>query len=291
MKSNSVGQKAKDIIKFTFKQYTFKDKFAFVIYVVMSFLGKLLFFTKPIFEIADDNIARMIVETHYINLPKIFEGVSKKYGKLLIASTIQFFESFSFMFLFFVVPLIAFIIIDPYIFSNFYFDTILLIIGFVVSIIISIILSVKYWPVTHILLRNSTLSMSDALLIAKLNKKSYVKKIIGARLPFYIVTFLYFALEVTLIICGANKVLYNELGDGTFYIIYPIVIILVNLLWLWISRLYIKKNVVSYIVYKDALHVSKPIVVKQVCGEKLDYEPLFKDEEIDFNVVNKKEAK
>ena len=93
MSKNIIAQKSKDLIKFTLKHYSFKDKLVLVIYVLMSFIGKCIFFIKPVFDVADDNLARMIVETHYLNFPMVFKGIKKRYGELLLVDTIRSLES------------------------------------------------------------------------------------------------------------------------------------------------------------------------------------------------------
>ena len=80
----------------------------------------------------------------------------------------------------------------------------------------------------------------------------------------------------------------NLLIVSVFSAIVPLIL---SLLWLVIYRIYISKCVKSYLIYQEVIKISKPIVAKQVSGDKLDYVPLFDDGEIDASILNQKGGK
>ena len=288
MSKNIIAQKSKDLIKFTLKHYNFKDKLVLVIYVLMSFIGKGIFFIKPIFDVADDNLARIIVETHYLNFPMVFKVIKKRYGELLLVDTIRSLESLAIALVLFGLPfLVISLTPNPAIEQT---PGHFIIYGLaVLTLIISYLIGVKYWAVPHIILANSNLTGSDGMLMSKLSKKQYGGKVFLARLPYYLMVILFIGLFVgTILIIQSITNYDNVLIVSVFSDIVPLIL---SLLWLVIYRIYISKCVKSYLIYQEVIKISKPIVAKQVSGDKLDYVPLFDDGEIDASILNQKGGK
>ena len=172
MSKNIIAQKSKDLIKFTLKHYSFKDKLVLVIYVLMSFIGKCIFFIKPVFDVADDNLARMIVETHYLNFPMVFKGIKKRYGELLLVDTIRSLESLAIALVLFGLPFLVLSLTPNPLTEQTPGHYIAYGLA-VLTLIVSYLIGVKYWAVPHIILANSNLTGSDGMLMSKLSKKQY----------------------------------------------------------------------------------------------------------------------
>ena len=70
------------------KRLSFFQKLLLALYFVGSFIGKFIFFLRPIFQIGDQNLALMLNEAHDLELNKIFEGTNdkKRYSSLLLSS-------------------------------------------------------------------------------------------------------------------------------------------------------------------------------------------------------------
>ena len=69
------------------KGKSFFTKLLLGLYLILSFFGKIIFFLRPIFLIADNNLAMMIVEGHDFEFDKVLEGVNskKRYSSLLLS--------------------------------------------------------------------------------------------------------------------------------------------------------------------------------------------------------------
>ena len=125
--------------------------------------------------------------------------------------------------------------------------------------------------------------------MSKLSKKQYGGKVFLARLPYYLMVILFIGLFVgTILIIQSITNYDNVLIVSVFSAIVPLIL---SLLWLVIYRIYISKCVKSYLIYQEVIKISKPIVAKQVSGDKLDYVPLFDDGEIDASILNQKGGK
>ena len=66
------------LAKMAMKGKSLFTKLLLGLYLILSFFGKIIFFLRPIFLIADSNLAMMIVEGHDFELEKLFEGVNSK---------------------------------------------------------------------------------------------------------------------------------------------------------------------------------------------------------------------
>lgn len=63
--------------RISFKKLGLKQRGLLFVYVIMSFIGKLLFFTRPIFSVADENLAEKLNEQKPFSFWSIFDGTLK----------------------------------------------------------------------------------------------------------------------------------------------------------------------------------------------------------------------
>ena len=70
---------------FVYRKMNFTQKLSFLVYLLISFVGKCIIFTRPFFAIADENVGKMVSETRELNLSEAFHGTNnpKKYFGLL----------------------------------------------------------------------------------------------------------------------------------------------------------------------------------------------------------------
>lgn len=85
----SIGYYSRKALKDTrwgFKHMTFTDRLLLMVYIITSFVGKLLFLTRPIFTMADDQLATTLSERKPFSIWLLFEGASdrQRYGHLLV---------------------------------------------------------------------------------------------------------------------------------------------------------------------------------------------------------------
>ena len=69
------------------KGKSFFTKLLLGLYLILSFFGKMIFFLRPLFLIADNNLAMMIVEGQDFEFNKLLEGANskKRYSSLLLS--------------------------------------------------------------------------------------------------------------------------------------------------------------------------------------------------------------
>lgn len=147
------------------------------LYLILSFIGKMFFFLRPIFLIADNNLAMMVVEAHDFEVNKLFEGINNKrrYTSLLLANL--FIEGIMLISVVaFVVPFLVWFLmpafynpnIPPYVF---------MIVGGIVVFVIAIMLSLIYAPMGFVTAKGKGLSAGDVLLLSKEGSKGIKGKI------------------------------------------------------------------------------------------------------------------
>ena len=86
-KFNFYFKKGFVLAKMALKGKSLFTKLLLGLYLILSFFGKFFLFTRPVFLIADNNLAMMIVEGHDFKIEKIFEGINRKkrYSSVLLS--------------------------------------------------------------------------------------------------------------------------------------------------------------------------------------------------------------
>lgn len=173
------------LTKMAMKGKSFFTKLLLGLYLILSFFGKIIFFLRPIFMIADNNLAMMIVEGHDIEVDKLFEGINakKRYSSLLlsclfidgvslIAATIM------------VVPFVVWFFSELY--SPYLSPIIFIVIFSIAAIALTFILQLVYAPMGFITCKGKDLSCGDVLYLSKEGSASIKGKIIGIVLLNYL---------------------------------------------------------------------------------------------------------
>lgn len=265
-------------------------------YLFVSFVGKLVFFLRPFFAIADSNVAKMAAETREFNLAEAFHGSNnpKKYFGLAGAYLVRDLTICMVAFLSYV-PLMIYKAQIVNVNSELYnelMDLVLMIIHIAISsiaLLVGFINSFAYGFVGANLTDGET---SDIMFVARHYSKGIKGRIFWSYFGEYI-------LSVPIVAGGVYGMIY-VLGMGQ-EIWYPLIEIgiwvLVFLLALaWFGVVSLSSLTGRYEVFKAKIPLKKPIVVKEVAGEEPSYVSLFKDDEKDLEAITisqlkKKEGK
>lgn len=252
------------------------------LYLILSFFGKMFLFLRPIFLIADNNLAMMVVEAHDFEVNKLFEGINnkKRYSSLLLsnlylegillAASIVFTAPFliwSFM------PAFYNPMISPYIFVS---------ILSVVVLVIGIMITLIYSPMGFVTAKGKNLSAGDIMLLSKEGSKGTKGKVFFTNfLNYLFITLIIgaFVLAVYLVVLflrDAGGV--PLIADNFIILVILIGLIFVNIFGLLSIRM---SNLVSlYSIYYDSVE-TKHIVVSTRGATKEAYVPLFSDDRED----------
>ena len=286
--------KSKNILKYTLARYNFLTKIQLTIYSVISIIGKIIFFTRPIFEVSDNNLARMIVETRFISISKVFEGVKERYLSLLLNSLIQNLKLLGVVVIVSLPVIIGCLIAYPLAFMEDGGEVItaFFLASFIaLGVILGYLLRIKHYGVAYCLTINPSFSLADAMENSHYGVKGYRWSIILSK----VLIFLIFAVLVLFSVLPI--VLYNEVYiknmPNVFLMVMLLIFVAFSLLSViycfFISRFYLILLVKNYLVYKENISEARPIIVRPLAGEKEDYEPLFVDSSKDISLINKKE--
>ena len=160
------------------KGKSFFTKLLLGLYLILSFFGKMIFFLRPIFLIADNNLAMMITEGHDFEINKIFEGVNskKRYSSLLISGI--FVDGIALM--------AALILVGPFgvwfatTLWNPYVPPIIFVVVFAIAAaVLTIILQLCYAPMGFVTCKGKDLSGGDVLYLGKAGSVGIKGKIFG----------------------------------------------------------------------------------------------------------------
>ena len=260
------------------KGKSFFTKLLLGLYLILSFFGKMLFFLRPIFLIADNNLAMMIVEGHDFEINKTFEGVNskKRYSSLLVSCI--FVDGLAFI--------AALILVAP--FAVWYVSTlwnpymppiIFIIIFGIAAAVLTIILQLCYAPMGFVTCKGKDLSGGDVLYLGKEGSVGIKGKIFGVIFVNYLVIVLFMA-----VLFGVPVALGLTLFDDEGYVsiivnivatIFFLGFIFLDVFVLSLFRLSAKISL--YSLYFDNVE-AKHVIIARKGNAKDTFIPLFTDD-------------
>ena len=268
----------------TLKNISFKEKMFLFAYLILSFIGRIFIFTRPIFEISDNNLSIMMKECHSFSLEKIFEGAtdSKTYGQLLFSYIIKLLTILGNLILY-LLPLAVYwgiTILFGYAYGS---DAIILLeIAVVISAIVCIfyiafiiIMFIYQEPMAYIAQKNKELDASDIMYNATNSLKTQGKWAIFSTylIPFLLlVLFLAIsalAIYVLFYYCGVIG------GFASIILLFVLLFVAANFL----PTLFMAGCIAKFSIIEDVSLTEKIVVVKPVLGEDDKFTPLFTNNE------------
>ena len=260
------------------KGKSFFIKLLLGLYLILSFFGKMIFFLRPIFLIADNNLAMMIVEGHDFEINKVFEGVNakKRYSSLLLSG--MFVDGIAFIAtLILVAPFGVWLATGLY---NPYMPPIIFLIVFgVAAVVLTIMLELCYAPMGYVTCKGKDLSCGDVLYLAKEGSVGIKGKIFGTCLINYLMIVLFmaifFGIPVLLGLTLFDDEGYVSILVNIITIILFIAFIFCNLFVLSTFRLAVKISL--YSLYYDSVE-AKHVVIARKGNTKDVFIPLFADD-------------
>lgn len=299
--------KGKSEAVFAYRKLSFKNKLSLMMYFLVSFIGKIFFFTRPVFAMADQNIGKMISETRDFSLSQAFHGVndSKRYLGLLGTYFVKDLTLIG------VIALAFFPFLSYGGFEAFYSEEVravlternlnddmllvLEIIGIVISSFAVVVSNLDYAGAAYVGAFLPNPETSDILHITKVEMKGSRSKILGQ----IIVQFLVCGILGVVVFVGTKHLYKYPDESDMFY--WPLIGLGMYLVWIfftmiWFTRSRLSGLVTRYEIYKDVIVLKKPIAVKEVIGEEEGYASLFKDDEkeleaLSISQLKKKEEK
>ena len=248
-------------------------------YLILSFFGKLFLFLRPIFIIADTNLATMIVEGQDFELNKLFEGVNskKRYSSLLLSNLyIEGIILAAFVTL--VVPFLVWGIIPLH--HNILHPFIFAIVFAVITFVLAIALLLIYSPMGFVAVKGKDLNSGDILYLSKEGSQSARGKVFGITFLNYLFIILIMGVFIGVPFLVGTLITNARGGDfpGEFAIAVVFILIafiVVNLFLLTIFRLSIKISL--YSIFFDNTD-TKHIVIAKKDGATNEFSPLFSDD-------------
>ena len=260
------------------KGKSFFTKLLLGLYLILSFFGKLIFFLRPIFLIADNNLAMMITEGHDFEINKIFEGVNskKRYSSLLISGI--FVDGIALM--------AALILVGPFgvwfatTLWNPYVPPIIFVVVFAIAAaVLTIILQLCYAPMGFVTCKGKDLSGGDVLYLGKAGSVGIKGKIFGICFVDYLVIVIMFAIFFGIpFFLGLN--FFDEEGYVAIWVNFVIIILFLVFIFLDIfvlTTFRLAAKVSLYSLYFDSVEAKHIVIAKRGNG-KDEFVPLFTDD-------------
>ena len=260
------------------KGKSFFVKLLLGLYLILSFFGKMIFFLRPIFLIADNNLAMMIVEGHDFEINKVFEGVNakKRYSSLLLSGI--FVDGLAFA--------AAIILVGP--FAGWYISTlwnpylpplIFMIIFGIAAAVLTIMLELCYAPMGFVACKGKDLSSGDVLYLGKEGSVGIKGKIFGICFVNYlvIVIFMFILLGVPFILGGS---LFDEEGYVSIIVNFVAIFFFIAFAFLDVfvlSAFRLATKVSLYSLYFDSVE-TKHVIIARKGNAKDQFVPLFSDD-------------
>ena len=260
------------------KGKSFFTKLLLGLYLILSFFGKMIFFLRPIFLIADNNLAMMIVEGHDFEINKVLEGVNskKRYSSLLLSGI--FVDGIAFI--------STLLLVGPFGvwyatgLWNPYMNPLIFVIVFgVAALVLTIILELCYAPMGFVACKGKDLSCGDVLYLGKEGSVGIKGKIFGVCFVNYLVIILFMA------VCfGVPLFLGLTLFDEEDYVhivvniaalVFFLAFIFLDVFVLSIFRLSCKISL--YSLYFDSVEAKHVVIATQGNGKDV-FLPLFADD-------------
>ena len=270
-------KKSNDLFSFVFRKQRASGRFALVLYMIASSIGKLFFFTRPIFLVSDQNMANMVVNGHSFAMLKAFHGTKERYFKMLFAELVEFFIYLAIVTVM-VVPFAIFFLH----YNTMTFATIMVSVMGTAALITCFCVSFNYAFVPFVASKNKEIDFSDYLYNSRISVRGLRGMIFGE----YIVAYLLGDFFVELVIGIAVIVMY--INPIIFMIVGTICIIAAIILYFFVAApMNFKRIMFIYMLGEDACKTSQSIVVKRRASTKVEYDPLFdtpvKNENLDIN--------
>lgn len=271
---------------YSLKKCSFFTKVQLCFYAILSLIGKFIFLLRPIFEIADMNLAAFVAESRNVCFPKIFQGTTKKrYIDLLFAEIITDVL---------IIVCYGIIAVAPIsIMMSAGQSTATMVIHYILAIgglIPAYFFGINLAPAGFIASKTNNLDVSDYLL----NSKATMK---GNKLAVTLVYVIYDLIIAAILIgIGFGLSYAGQINVDQQYvglILFAIFLAVLALHYFVTVRMKIAKLTNLYLLYRDGAKLSKSIAVKPVSGENLNYAPLFSEEACDVEKLdlNSKEGK
>ena len=260
------------------KGKSFFTKLLLGLYLILSFFGKMIFFLRPIFLIADNNLAMMIVEGHDFEINKVLEGVNskKRYSSLLLSGI--FVDGIAFI--------STLLLVGPFGvwyatgLWNPYMNPLIFVIVFgVAALVLTIILELCYAPMGFVACKGKDLSCGDVLYLGKEGSVGIKGKIFGVCFVNYLVIILFMA------VCfGVPLFLGLTLFDEEDYVhivvniaalVFFLAFIFLDVFVLSIFRLSCKISL--YSLYFDSVEAKHVVIATKGNGKDV-FLPLFADD-------------
>ena len=250
------------------------------LYLILSFFGKMFLFLRPIFLIADNNLAMMIVEAHDFEVNKLFEGVNskKRYSSLLLGCL--FTEGLVIAaVVIFTLPFIVWALI-PTFYNYLVQPTVFISISAIFVVAIGIMLALVYSPMGFVAVKGKGLSAGDIMFLSKEGSKSIRSKVFFINFINYLVVTLVlgiFVLMAFLFIIFMRDDMGEVLLGANFLVMF--VFLAMMFVDIFLLSFFKVSNLVSlYSLYFDSVE-TKHIVVSTRGATKEAYIPLFADDQ------------
>lgn len=264
---------------YAMKKCSFFTKVELCFYAIISSIGRLFILLRPIFEIADMNLAAFVAESRNVCFPKLFQGTTKKrYVDLLCTELLTDVL---------IIVCYGLLVVLPVSMMMLYAEsTLTLILHYVLTIgglIPAYLFAINIAPAAFIASKTSGLDVSDYLL----NSKATMK---GNKVS---VTFVYviYDLLIAAILFGisfgfSNLVEIDVAEEALAGIIVGACALILALLYFVLMKFKVAKLTNLYLIYKDSAKLSKSIAVKPVTGENIGYAPLFSENASEVEKLN-----
>lgn len=282
-------KKSSDLVSFVFGKQKFKDKFAFLLYVVASTICKLFFLTRPLFLIADQNMANMIVNGHSFSILKAFHGTKERYFKIFFAELVEGTIYFALALVILIPCAFPFLIL-----TNTAFGIVFVVLGAIAWLITCFALSYNYRFVDYVAAKNKELDFSDYLYNSRVSIRGFKGLIFGNDLVSFILGDLIPLLFVALaFLCGTVllAVIFTTFNNAVIAELVCFVLILLLTFGFVLyyfnvaAPIKMRKIVFVYLIATDNCKTSRSIVVKRKSSNRVEYEPLF-DEQVKSQVLD-----
>ena len=260
------------------KGKSFFNKLLLGLYLILSFFGKMIFFLRPLFLIADNNLAMMIVEGHDFEFNKILEGANskKRYSSLLLSCILV--DGLALI--------AALVLVGPFgiwyvsTLWNPYMPPLIFIIVFgIAAAVLTFIIQLCYAPMGFVAGKGKDLSAGDVLYLAKEGGAGVKGKVFGVLFVNYLVIALFIGVLLGLPFFLGSMFFDDEGYVAIFVNIIDIFLflafIVLDVFVLSFFRLSIKISLFS--IFFDNVEAKHVIIAKRGNG-KDEFVPLFADD-------------
>ena len=266
------------LTKMAMKGKSFFTKLLLGLYLILSFFGKIIFFLRPIFMIADNNLAMMAVEGHDIEIDKVFEGINskKRYTSLLLSCI--FIDGISLA--------AAGILVGPF---AIWFATgqynpnlsplIFIIIFAVAAVALTLVLQLVYSPMGFVTCKGKDLSCGDVLYLAKEGSAGIKGKIVGVALLNYLFILIFLAILIapTYVL---SVLFFDEDGYVALFVNFAGIALFIAFIFFDIfvlSTFRMSMKISLFSLYFDNVE-AKHVIVAKKAALKDTFVPLFSDD-------------